>query len=167
MTLVLSLLTLGSQLMSRIKVQFDKEDAAQLLLAPDVQCPLAGSMLTIRTVSDACLRSRSRKMTGSGWVRARCRRYGLTRGELEKAERAGQLPSQPFTRLWLRSAAQAPAPTHRILRLGSDTPTPGTGQTLRHDTNNIIYIRHHLKPVIRINFEYKYQYHNKYGCWSL
>ena len=63
LTLVLSLLTPGSQL-SRIKVQLDKEDAAQLLLAADVQCPLAGSLLTIVIVSATCLQSRSRKLTG-------------------------------------------------------------------------------------------------------
>ena len=124
LTLVLSLLTLGSQSMSRIKVQFDKEDAAQLLLAPDVQCPLAGSMLTIRTVSDACLRSRSRKMTGSGWVRARCRRYGLTRGELEKAERARKCRSASIAALH-QTLAQVRSPGS-----GSDPSHPQVG--LRH-----------------------------------
>ena len=59
-------------------------------------------------------------------------------------------------------SGSGPQPRLRLRPIASSgwAPTPGTGQTLRHDTNNIIYIRHHLKPVIRINIKLKFQYHN-------
>ena len=65
-------------------------------------------------------------------------------------------------------SGSGPQPRLRLRPIASSgwAPTLGAGQTLRHDTNNIIYIRHHLKPIIRINIKHKYQYHNKYGCWS-